>query len=125
MSTKVVIDNEQSAAFIRRTGHINPGEMLKGTRDLESNPSFKNLRKSLSDVSAADFSDISADEFESHARYCATRLKDLKIAIVASSDLSYGISRRFEILSNKGNILVTREMNEALSWLDVTLPEDF
>lgn len=125
MTTKIVFDNEQGTAFIMRTGHINPGEMLKGTKDLESNPSFKKIRKSLSDASTADFSDISPNEFESHARYCATRLKDLKIAIVAPSELLYGIARRFEILSNKEDILVTREMDEALSWLDVTLPEDF
>ncbi len=99
--------------------------MLQGTKDLESNPLFKNIKKSLSDVSAGDFSDISADEFESHAQYCATKLQDLQIAIIAPSDLLYGIARRFEILSNKKNILVTREMDEALAWLDVTLPEDF
>ena len=125
MATKLVIDKEQGAAFIRRTGHINPSEMLEVTKGLESDPFFKNIRKSLSDVSTADFSDISANEFEFHAQYCATRLKDIKIAIVAPSDLSYGLARRFEILSNLENVLVTRAMNEALSWLDVTLPEDF
>ena len=68
MATKLVIDKEQGAAFIRRTGHINPGEMLEVTKGLESNPFFKNIRKSLSYVSAADFSDISANEFEFHAQ---------------------------------------------------------
>lgn len=125
MTTKMIIDNEQSAAFIRRTGHINPGEMLEGTKDLESNSFFKNIRKSLSDSSAADFLDISSNEFESYALYCKTTLKDVKIAIVAPSDLSYGLARMFEILSNLENLLVTREMKEALSWLNVSLPENF
>jgi hypothetical protein len=128
MATRIVYDNDQGAAFIRRTGRINPGEMLKGTMDLESNPLFGDTSKGLSDVSAADFSGISAGELEYHAQYCATRLRDFKMAIVAPSDVLYGLSRRFEILSHnngKENLLITREMSEALSWLDVVLPEDF
>lgn len=104
---------------------MNPGELMQGTRELESDPLFKNMEKRLSDVSEADFSDISAHEMEEHAQYCAINLKDLKIAVIAPGDLLYGLARRFEILSNKENILVTQDMSEALSWLGVTLPEDF
>ena len=125
MATKIVFDHEQETAFIKRTGHIDPGEMLRGTEDLISNPLFKSMRKSLSDVSTADFSDIPTKEFEAHAEYCSTVLKGLFVAIFAPDDLSFGISRRFETLSNKRNTLVTRDIQKALSWLDVTLPEAF
>ena len=125
MATKIVFDNEQEAVFIKLAGYINPGQMLKETKNLVSNPLFNNIRKSLNDVSTADFSDITAAEFESHAHYCASKLKGLKIAIYAPTDLLFGISRRFEMMSTKKNILIAREMKEALSWLDVTLPKDF
>jgi hypothetical protein len=125
MATKIVFDQEQGTAFIRRWGHIAPGEMQKGTLDLEAHPLFKTITKSLSDASEADFSEISSDELESHAEYCAPRLRHIKIAIIAPSDLLYGLARRFAILSEKENILVTKDMNQALAWLEVTLPEDF
>ena len=124
MTTKMVIDKKQATAFIRRTGRLKPGEMLQGTKELISDPLFKNMKKSLGDVSKADFSDISTDELEFHARYCRDKFKGLKIALVAPSDLLYGLTRRFEILSEMDHLLVTRDMDEALSWLEVALPEE-
>lgn len=125
MATEIVIDNKQYTAFIKRTGLIKPGEMLQGTKDIISDPSFAEIRKSLSDISTADFSDISADEFEWHARYCREKFTGIKVAIVAPRDDLFGITRRFEILSDMKELLVTRDVNEALSWLDIALPEDF
>jgi len=125
MTTKVIIDKAQGAAFIMRAGHIKLGEMVEGTKELESDFSFRNIRKALSDLSAADMSSISTDEFESYSHYCQKTLKGLKIAIVAPSDLSFGIARMLEILSDVEDIMVFRKMSEALLWLDVFLPEDY
>jgi hypothetical protein len=125
MATKIIFDKDQSTAFIKRTGYIKPGEMLEGFKKLESSPFFGDLKKSLADATAADFADIPTKEFEVYGSYCGTRLKNLKIAIVVSSDLSFGLARIFGTITNADNTQVFRTMEGALSWLDVKLPEDF
>jgi len=120
-----MFDKNQDTVFIKRTGHIKPGEMLDGFKKIESNPFFGGMKKALADATAADFSDIPTEEFEAYGSYCGTRLKNIKIATVAPSDLSFGLGRMFTMLSNLETILVARTMEEALSWLNVTLPEDF
>jgi len=125
MTTKMFTDKDQGTAFIKYTGRIKGGDIKKGLEDLVSNPFFENIRKNLVDSSTADFSDVLTDEFEACASYCGTGFKDLRIVIVAPSDLSFGLGRMFATLSNLENILVTRTMEEAISWLDVTLPEEF
>lgn len=125
MPTKLIIDKEQRVVFIRRTGRVDFKEMMGGTKKLESSPFSPEVEKALSDLSDADFSDISNSEIMSYGNYCKKSLKKIKIAIVAPQDLSYGIARMLEILSNVENIMVFRKMDKALSWLDVVLPEGF
>ena len=54
------------------------------------------------------------------------KIKQLTVAIIAPKDLTFGISRMFEILSDLENIKVVREKKDALGWLEIkNLPEDF
>jgi hypothetical protein len=47
MPTVIVIDKNQRTAFVRRTGRIQRGEMLKATKELEADPFYDSLRKLL------------------------------------------------------------------------------
>ena len=60
-----------------------------------------------------------------YAQYCKTTLRNVEFAIIAPNDLTFGIARMFEMLSELENIYVTREVDDALAWLEVTLPENY
>jgi hypothetical protein len=47
MPTVIVIDKNQRTAFVRRTGRIQRGEMLKAMKELEADPFYDSLRKLL------------------------------------------------------------------------------
>lgn len=123
MAVTITIEKKEKVAFIRRTGHIFPGELFEGIQNLKSNPDFKEVTKIFSDTSGANFSEIKTPEFEFHAKYCTDALKGLKVAIVSPEDLSFGVSRMFGTLSELENIMVTRNIDEAISWLDIPKPE--
>ena len=58
MSFLIRYDHDQNVAIIKRSGIIEPGELLKGIQSLTSKPEFTGIDKILSDTSAASFVDI-------------------------------------------------------------------
>jgi hypothetical protein len=126
MSTKFIFDIENRIVFIKRFGLVGPGEIGDTMREITCHPEFKNVDKLLVDATASDHSKISTGELTQYAKFCENELKNLTVAIVAPQDLSFGVSRMVEILSNLENIKILRKKKDALEWLEIeNFPEDF
>ncbi len=126
MSFKFKIDTVKRIVFVKRFGLILPGEFGNALQEITCHPDFKNIDKLLTDATDSDVSTISTAELTKHAAFCKNKIKHLTVAIIAPKDLTFGISRMFEILSDLENIKVVREKKDALGWLKIkNLPEDF
>ena len=123
MATEIFFDRDQGFSIVKRSGKIASGEMIEGTRKLVSDPIFKEMKKSLTILQDVDFSDVSAAELEDYASFCENHIPDIQIAIVAPGDLEFGISRRFQMLFGVEKVFVSRDMDRAVDWLGIGLPE--
>jgi len=127
VSTKFKIDTENRTVFVKRNGLISPGEPTDAMQKITIDSDFKNINKLLSDLSKSDLSAISNEEWSRHAEFCKKIFKNLTaVAIVAPTDHSFGISRWFELSSGLENVMVFRDIKDALKWIEANnLPEDF
>jgi hypothetical protein len=126
MSSKFKIDIQKKIVFIRRFGVVEPRELTESMRGIVSHTDFKEADKLLSNVKGCDLSNVSNAELAEHARFCKQSLDHIKVLVVADKDLSFGISRMFEMLSERKNIMIVREMSEGLKWLDLeNIPDDY
>lgn len=119
MAISVTIDPKQKTAFIHQSGQIAPGELLKGIQNLVSSLKFGDVTKILIDTTKADFQNLDCTEICNYAEYCGTVLKDFRIIIVAPTDITFGVARMFETLSDIENLLITRDVRIANAWLGV------
>jgi hypothetical protein len=126
MSTTFRIDTQKKIVYIRRFGSVEPGELIDCMKEIVSYADFKEVDKLLSNVKGCDLSNVSSEELTEHAQFCKHNLDHLKVVVVADKDLSFGISRMFEMLSELKNIMIVREMSEGLKWLDLEdVPDDY
>lgn len=119
MTLQMTIDNDQGTIFFKRTGEMNPDELKKCIKNFKSNPDFSEVNKVLYDVSSTEFSYITCVDIRSYALNYKAYLDGIKVAVIASGDVSFGLSRMFEAFSNNENILITKTMSEAMAWLGV------
>jgi hypothetical protein len=123
MANTVRIDPRQATVFIRRSGPIASGELLQGMDKLASKQNFGHLSKIFVDTTEIDLQNVGYSELIQFAEYCGIILQDFRIAILAPTDLAFGVSRMFQTISDIENVLITRKACKAMAWLDVHQPD--
>lgn len=123
MANTVTIDPRQATVFIRKSGPITSEELLQSMDKLASNQNFGHLSKIFIDTTETDLQNVGNSELIQFAEYCGIIFKDFRIAIVAPTDLSFGVSRMFQTISDIENVLITRKACKAMAWLDVHQPD--
>ena len=107
-------------------------DILESYKSMYENDSFDISMNRLVDVRQVGSSDISKpDSLEQLASFTKSQFAGVKldvrpkIAIIAPSDIGFGMSRMYEIYSDviPWDLVVFRSVESALAWLG--LPEDF
>ncbi len=126
MSYRFQLDPEQRLAVVscyEELGIIVLCEMLE---KFGTDPQFATIDKVLVALTYDACQATSRPEVERNAAVTAAALqgKELRIAIVAPHDLTYGLSRMFSAMLDDERIRVFRLGEEAYAWLKVTEPRD-
>ena len=108
-------------------GLIGDDEFIETYHELYKSPQYKLGLNELVDFSKADFTNLSADglnrvfDIVSHLYISNGLDKEIKTAIVAPDDLSFGLSRMYQITHDQSEeeMMVFRTMDSALKWLEL------
>lgn len=106
-------------------GTIDRSEFIQSLKEIYNSSDFDPKMNALWDLQEADFSDVFSEDITAFIDSFDRKWgcgEEIKIALVVSSDLSYGMSRMFEIM--RGNltsneIVVFRDINKAKEWIEV------
>jgi hypothetical protein len=110
--------------FIEFSGEVSETELVDTARKLASDPTIPPGHRELVDLTGIHQTDVTATTLRRVAQIYAERDKrpeDSRVAIVASTDLFYGLSRMYEAFREPSalQIRVFRELGEARAWLGV------
>ena len=118
MSVRYRIDSKLEIVFIKAEGILTDADLEKLLVSMQGDPDFRPSLNQLGDFRAVDFMDLTT----SAVRVLAARISDgeqSQRAIVVSSELAFGMSRMYQILTdeNPAKIKVFKGMTEARKWL--------
>ncbi len=121
MGYRFEVNKNKKIIFLYRFGKIDKNELRESVREIFSTCKSNNIRKILNDLTEVDATGITPDDLYEHGKFIARHLKNknFRLAIIAPSDLTYGLARMFEVFANLDGIMVFRSRDEALSWLSV------
>ena len=124
MPVETIIDTSRNIIIRTATGLLTLEEAQQAFVSLLSHPDFKQDMHVIWDMNEADISHLTSDQFmtmiEFIQHHTDSRGDNYKIALIASSDLTYGMSRMFESHGYKlpVSIRVFRELAQAYSWIE-------
>jgi hypothetical protein len=114
------IDPARRVVLTRGWGVLTTRELIDVTTQILLDPRFDPTFRSLGDL--REVTDVSVDMAAS-AHTAATPLftAGTRRAIVASSDLAYGVARQFAIFAQRSgqDVRIFREMRQAEEWLEL------
>lgn len=123
---EISIDRRHGFARIRHQGTISLSILNESVRLLAGSPDFTHITSGLTDFRKAGGT-LTSDEIMSHVRVVKGFLPQdrmLKWAIIAQTNLAYGLSRVFDMLLDTGNaqidLQVFRDTHDAMVWLGLT-----
>jgi len=123
---EISVDRRHGLANIRHQGKISLNNLNESVRQLAGSPDFARVTRGLTDLRKARGA-LTSDEIRSHVRVvmgCLPHDRVLRWAIIAQTNLAYGLSRVFDILLETGNaridLQVFRDAYDAMVWLDLT-----
>lgn len=120
MSMSYKIDQERRVVLTRAWGVLSTQELVEVTSRILLDPRFDPTYRSLGDL--RDVTDITVDALHT-AHMAATPLfaLDTRRAIVATSDVAYGMARMFAAYAERNGqeVRIFREMAEAEEWLEL------
>jgi hypothetical protein len=125
MPSDFIIDDQRAVVFSRGTGVFTYAEFLDHMARLSADPRFRPEFDQLVDCRALTSLEFTSDQTSELAKGSIFSGRSRR-AFVVSSDLQFGMSRMFATYREIGGakeIMIFREMREALSWLN--LPPDF
>ncbi len=123
MPIETRIDTEANLITHEIMGEFDLDGFKVGYDSLLAHPDFSQDMNVLWDLREGDVSSFSYDDLMNVTRYIENRVEGEasvhKVAIVASSNLGFGISRMYEMLSEELPIIlrVFRDIEEASKWL--------
>ena len=93
----------------------------EGHRRLLADPRYHPVHDALVDLTAADMSQVSAEQVRQIAEMTARRFRGARsLAVVAPEKLAYGLGRMFQSLTDQdlaGRTVVVSSREEAAQWL--------
>ena len=119
---------EHNMAIFVHTGRVPDDEFLAFYKSFFESDAFKPPMNLLVDLRETNSSSRSPEALLRFAELVEAKLADItastKVAVVAPKDLSFGLARMYEVLSDSvhWNFVVFRAMDAVLAWLG--LPED-
>ena len=128
MTIEYNISPEYNLIIIVHKRTIKDDEFLAFYRSLFKSDSFDPSMNFLVDLRETDSTPRTSDALRQFAEFARRILGDAgtpqKVAVVAPNDISFGLARMYEVLSNDvpWDFVVFRSMEAALAWLGV--PED-
>jgi hypothetical protein len=116
------IDDERGVVLTVASGILTTGELIAHKEQLMNDPRFKSGIVELSDVRAIEKINVNGGDVRQFAEIDRTyedRLKNYKLAIVASGDLVFGLARMYEMQTESHNpgVMVFRDVEKAKTWL--------
>ena len=112
---------EQKLIAICNWGKTTVEEILKFSQDLQSNPDFSQSYDTILDNTRTETAFTSNEINKLSNPRIDTGKQAGKVAIIAIADVTYGISRMYEILAEPKSphtVSVFRDTDLALKWLD-------
>lgn len=125
MGIRYHIDAERGLVVACGSGRIADDDLLDYARRLLADPERTRAKHELVDLRSASVeSDVTTAGVRQIAEFWSDRKHMMaggRLAIIAGSDVGYGLSRMYQILRSDGpdSIQVFRELDEALRWLGV------
>jgi hypothetical protein len=113
------IDSSQGCVFVTFEGVVTDAELLATQKQLRSDPACQEGYSRLIDATKATAFAVTPDGIRTVAQN-AVRLGVRKAALIAGSDLSYGILRMYESYSGDAEYRVFRHHADALEWLKIS-----
>ncbi|HEX7926250.1 MAG TPA: hypothetical protein VF678_01585 [bacterium] len=124
MPLSVRVDPVRSLAVLRGTGVLTAADLLRASNELTSHPAFgAGLRQLI--VLEITSSTIVFGDVIAYRKHRAKAVHSQRIALVAASDLAYGVARQYATAYQQPDqeIRVLRDLAPACEWLDVTVPD--
>ena len=128
MAVESYVKPELNLAVFVHTGNVPDDEFLSFYESFFQGDTFKPPMNLLVDLRETSSVSRSPDALLRFAQFAEAKLSDnennIRVAVVAPKDLSFGLARMYEILSDSvhWNFVVFRAMDAALAWLG--MPED-
>jgi hypothetical protein len=125
MGIQYVIDEHFGLVVAEARGHVEDRDLLDYAERLLADPDRTRAKHELVDLRRVDdSSEVSSAGVRRLAEFWSDRSAMMaggRLAIIAPSEVGYGMSRMYQILRSDGpdSIQVFRQRGEALRWLDV------
>lgn len=119
------IDTEKNLIIRTVSGTLTSAEVLNAFNDSLGDKSFVKDMHVIWDISNAEMHQITVDAMNTVVEHIKTHLNNrgskYKIAIIATEDLNFGISRMFATYGGDLPlpIGIYRDINEAYRWLEI------
>ncbi len=120
------IDRESGTVLYRTEGDVAEEDMIKTSNAVARDPEYRVGMNGIADVRAVDSNvSVSADalrELSDFNRMLPEELIHPRMAIVADTDLLYGLSRMWQMYSEDlpNDYAVFRDITEACDWLGIS-----
>jgi len=107
--------------LLYRFGHVDSHELVTSTEKIFQVDGIDRIRNIVTDLTDADFTGLTTQELAAYGRLIHRQLngKRIRLAIIAPSQLSYGLARMFEAFSDLDTIMVFSTRDEAWNWLGI------
>lgn len=119
------IDRGLGMGYIWHQGRISLENLNDSLIEMKSNPHFGSITRGMTDVRQSKGM-LTSEDIRSHVSFVARQVpKDRRIkwAIIAQTNLSYGLARMFDILADMESINVEiqvfKDPHEANVWLGI------
>ncbi|MGH0038492.1 MAG: hypothetical protein ACQGVK_25945 [Myxococcota bacterium] len=125
MGIRYRIDSELALVVTTASGLLEDADLLDYGRRLLADPDRSKAKHELVDLRRVDdASSVSSEGIRALAEFWTDRSDQMaggRLAIVARSNVGYGMSRMYQILRSDGpdSIQVFRDLERALTWLEV------
>jgi hypothetical protein len=114
------IDKENSVVFTTASGKVTAEEILTGRSHMADDPGFSPNMKQLVDMVGVSEVAITTKDLRGVAA-CDPFGTGAKRALVGDRDVTFGMLRMYEVLSDRQDIsvMVFRDIEEACEWLGI------
>lgn len=125
MPIRTIIEKQKGLIRTTATGHVTGADLIDYYKRLRAHPDFKHNLDEIFDATQVETIDLKADDVRRLSAFTEEYTSlgvPVKVAIVATGDLEFGLSRMYEMLQVRSiNVLkVFRERALAERWINET-----